>query len=59
MTAGQFAANFEAGFDQEAESWCLDGRQRYPEQGPFVMCMFQLHAWGSLEPQPHRHHLGR
>jgi DNA-binding SARP family transcriptional activator/TolB-like protein len=38
--------SLDLGEDDEAERWCMEGRKSFGRQGPFVHCLFALHAWG-------------
>lgn len=45
-----FSATFELEQDEQAQSWCLDGRKRFPEDLPFLYCLLALHAWSDNIP---------
>lgn len=46
-----FSTFFELGDDVQAESWCLDGRRRFPDGLPGLYCLYALHAWADgIEP---------
>lgn len=48
-----FATSFEVGEDDQAEGWCLEGRRRFPNELPFLYCLFSLHAWAEdIEADP-------
>jgi DNA-binding SARP family transcriptional activator/TolB-like protein len=40
-----FTTSLELGEDSDAAQWCTEGRRSFPNQLPFVYCLFAIHAW--------------
>ena len=48
-----FTTSFEMNHDEDARSWCLQGRREFPDELPFLYCLFFLHGWADgVDPDP-------